>query len=148
MSKELKTRPLKVNSPYALGHNDLRQLRDVQVIVPDVPEPVKEVVSSPSDEVFRQIFAINPRTKLPQDDLAVFMSENTSPEIRDFIARNLMSDNGAQTDGAKYDGLNDDVIAEYTRGKDESVQDYKSRMYGVVLSDYKARQALKNDKPE
>ena len=53
--------PLETNMPDAFGYPDFRNLKDVMVI-PFEEEPVKEVVSTPTDEVFRQIYALNPNT--------------------------------------------------------------------------------------
>lgn len=73
------------------------------------------------------IFAIDERTKLPQGDLAVFMSENTSPEVKQFIQQNLLQDNNVQLPENGKD-LDDDTISALTRGSGESVSSYRDRV--------------------
>ena len=104
-----------------------------------LPEPITD-----AERLFMTIYSVNPRTHLPDGDIAMFMSSNTAPEIRDFIAKNLMQDYGAQVDGAKYDGIDDDTLAMYTRNQGESYQDYRDRMYGVVYRQYQDRKASKS----
>lgn len=77
--------------------------------------------------LFDSIFAIDERTKLPQGDIAVYMSENTSPEVRQFIQQNLLHENNAVLPENGKD-LDDDVIASLTRGKSESVSQYRDRV--------------------
>lgn len=77
--------------------------------------------------LFDSIFAIDERTKLPQGDIAVYMSENTSSEVRQFIQQNLLHENNVVLpENGK--GLDDDVIASLTRGKSESVSQYRDRV--------------------
>ena len=103
-----------------------------------VPEPITD-----AERLFMTIYSVNPRTHLPDGDIAMFMSDNTAPEIRDFISKNLMQDYGSLVDGAKYDGVDDDTLAMYTRNQGESLQDYRDRMYGVVYSQYLERKKVK-----
>lgn len=97
-----------------------------------------------TERLFMQIYSVNPRTHLPDGDIALFMGQNTAPEIRDYISKNLMQDNGSAIDGAKYDGVDDDTLAMYTRNQGESLQDYRDRMYDVVYRQYQERKASKD----
>lgn len=105
---------------------------------------VRQEQITDAERLFMQIYSVNPRTHLPDGDIALFMGENTAPEIRDYISKNLMQDYGSQTDGAKYDGIDDDTLAMYTRNQGESLQDYRDRMYGVVYRQYQERKASKD----
>ena len=71
--------PLKA-SYNAFGYPEYRHLKDIKVI-----RNVKEYASvdtiPQSEQLFNEIFTINPKTLLPDGDIAIFMSENTSPEI-------------------------------------------------------------------
>lgn len=104
-------------------------------------QEVKNVFPTSDESLFDFIFSVNPRTLLPDGDIAMFMNENTSPEVADFIRKNLMSDNGLSADGAKYDGIDDDTLAQYTRNQGESLSQYRDRMYGIVYGQYQQRKA-------
>lgn len=122
----------------ALGFPEYRALKG-RIFQEPIVEVKKSDVVPPQEELFNQIFSINPKTNLPDGDIAIFMSQNTSPEIKDFIQRNLMSPIDLENDGAKYDGLDDDTLAQYTRDANESVTDYRNRMYREVYSQYLER---------
>lgn len=107
-------------------------------------EEVRQEQITDAERLFMTIYSVNPRTLLPDGDIAMFMSDNTAPEIRDYISKNLMQDYGAQVDGAKYDGIDDDTLAIYTRNQGETLQDYRDRMYRVVHRQYQERKAFKD----
>lgn len=125
----------------AYGYPEYRACEKVLVDVYEEKEEEKPDQLPKSEQLFDLIFSVNPRTKLPDGDIAMFMNDNTSPEVREFIRQNLMSDNGLETDGAKYNGLDDDTIALYTRNQGESLSQYRDRMYGVVYGQYQQRKA-------
>lgn len=140
--KKIGERPLET-SIYndAYGYPEYRSCEKVLVDVYEEKEEEKPDQLPKSEQLFDLIFSVNPRTKLPDGDIAMFMNDNTSPEVREFIRQNLMSDNGLETDGAKYNGLDDDTIALYTRNQGESLSQYRDRMYGVVYGQYQQRKA-------
>lgn len=102
-----------------------------QFIDPD-PTPEPDIKETPLDVIFAQVFSVNPRTKLPDGDIAVFMNENTHPEVRDFIAKNLMNPNAFEADSSIVDGLTDDDIVRYSRKSGESNSDYARRLYDSI----------------
>jgi hypothetical protein len=126
------------------GFREYAALRNVDEI-PMSPLVRKPENSESNSQILDLIYSVNPRTKLPDGDIAMFMSENTSPEVAQFIKSNLMSPHDTGGDNGSYDGLDDDSIARYTRGANESVQDYKKRMYDVVVADYMQRKQQKNE---
>lgn len=117
----------------AFGFNMSRSLRDSEFV--DPKDEVKEKSFDPSMEksLFEQIFSIDPVTGLPQGDLAVFMSENTSPEVKRFIEMNLHQPYNVDGDTSGRQGLTDDDVAAYMRESNESVRDYAARMLGEVM---------------
>lgn len=124
------------------GFREYSALKDVEEIEDKSSRRKPENVESNS-QILDLIYAVNPRTKLPDGDIAMFMSENTSPEVAQFIKANLMNPIDTGSDNGAYDGLDDDTIARYTRNFNESVQDYKKRMYDVVVADYNQRKQQK-----
>lgn len=124
----------KVVSPY--GHPEYSMMKSVKTYrqIEDKPEVVHQ-----QGDLFDVVFSVNPRTKLPDGDLAMYMGDNVSPEVRDFIKQNLMKSFDSNETGGKYNGLDDDDIQLYTRGHDESIDMYRSRLYGIVKQQSAAR---------
>lgn len=93
--------------------------------------PIKKKDSlSSSDVILKDIFRINPATGLPEGDLAVFLSENTSPDVRDYVQRNLLNENpNIVADSSGLHGLDDDTIIELTRGANETSVSYSTRVF-------------------
>lgn len=83
-----------------------------------------------NDNVFRLIYAPDPLTGRPRSDLGVYLSENTSPVVRDFIERQLRTDFSGRVPKVP-EGLSDNDIAYLTKDSAETVDDYCSR-----VSDY------------
>lgn len=89
----------------------------------DLPESVK----SESDHVFDMIFAPDPVSGLPRNDIGVFLNDKTSPTVRDFIQSQLHQDlSGKRV--AVPDGISDDDIASLTRDSKETIEEYSSRV--------------------
>lgn len=140
------TKLLKVNDKSAFGYPEFKQIQNIHVY--SVPSKVNEggVVRSETDNLFDQIFSVDPRTLLPNGDIAIWMSQNTSPEIRNFISQNLMSPVPLDSDGAKYDGLTDDDVAMFTRNQGESIADYRSRLFSHLKSNVDAERKRLQEK--
>lgn len=132
------TKLLKVNDKSAFGYPEFKQIQNVHVY--DVPSISTDgdVVRSETENLFDHIFSVDPRTLLPNGDIAIWMSQNTSVEIRNFISQNLMSPVPLDSDGAKFDGLTDDDVATFTRNQGESIADYRSRLFNHLKSNVEA----------
>lgn len=124
----------KAISPF--GHPEYSMMKSVKTYhqIEDKPEVVHQ-----QGDLFDVIFSVNPRTKLPDGDLAMFMGDNVSSEVRDFISKNLMKPFDSTDSGGKYTGLNDDDVQLYTRGHDETIDMYRSRLYNAVCAQSAAR---------
>lgn len=64
----------------------------------NVPRTSFEKVSSPDKEkqaLLNSIYAPDDKSGAPQDSLAIFMSDKTSPEIVDFMKRTILRDYGS-----------------------------------------------------
>lgn len=120
----------------AYGYPEFWSLRDLEYL--DV-EHKQKVEGTPDNLqlMFDNIFAVDPRTGLPSCDVAVFMSENTSPEIKQFIAANLMREHIGEVDVHISDGIDDDVVAELTRGVTEGSAAYRGRVYKFLENERK-----------
>lgn len=99
---------------------------EVQVEKPDVNKSLLDL-----------IYGADPNTGLPVGDIAMYLSDKTNPQVRQFIELNLMHENsdGKSQLSIPQDVLNsmkktvtDDDIAYFSRGGDESREQYAVRM--------------------
>lgn len=78
-----------------------------------VPEPPVRgtfdlVENQQSDaHILSAIYSLDPVTKLPTGDIAMFVSDKTSPEVRMYIANMLMSDTSGNALPKLPDGLDE-----------------------------------------
>lgn len=91
-----------------------------------------EIKKDGSDSLLDVVYAPDEFTRLPQSDVAVYLSDKVDPMIREFVASNLMSPN------PKVDGVPDeysDICHDLVRGVNESVSDYAVRIRDIVSND-------------
>lgn len=112
----------------------------------DVAHVSKDVRRDPNEQLFDVVFAVNPVTRLPQGDIALFMSENTSPDIKRFIEMQLHKPMHLDPDvkAADLPNVSDDDIAYFTRNVNESIADYRQRVYQRIRSDYETAKSQEN----
>lgn len=122
----------------AKGYRDFEGVMSCDLSMAKHKSRVVEDLPLKGHELFDMIFSVNPLTGLPQGDLAMFMNENTSPEVRQYISQNLMSDNSAgvapTVKASDADSIPDDVIVELSRRDGESLGSYRDRMIDYVKS--------------
>lgn len=119
------------------GFNMFKSLETVDYPIIESQDSIDVVNVDPNQSLFDIVFAINPDTLLPDGDIAVFMSENTHPDVRRFIEMNLHHPTSLSGDSAgQFSDLDDDVILELTRGSSESISDYRSRLLDYVKSQH------------
>lgn len=73
------------------------------------------------------IYSLDPITHAPTGDIACYVSDKTSSDVKRFILENLMRDVSSDAMPA-VSGLSDDEILTYQRGRDESRDAYASRL--------------------
>lgn len=132
---------MRTNLPnnLAFGHTFYRQLQDLE-FEPCVDDKNEVETSSSTDELLNSIFAVDPVTMLPRGDVQVYMSDKVSPEIREFIRQNLMSPVKTSADiSAKFGTLSDDEIAFFSRNSQESLGDYRQRLFDYISETMKSR---------
>lgn len=78
------------------------------------------------------IYSIDERTKLPKGDIALFLSANTSPEIRQFISQNL---HGEMPETPALPADSDIDFTRYMREKGEDRSSYLTRLSEVIRED-------------
>lgn len=100
-------------------------------------KPVEKPVETPTDIMFKKIFATN-EDGFPTPSMNVYLSEKTSDDVRKFIEQNILVDqsqNHVITDEkvvAEFGKLKSDFIAEASRNRGESVEAYEKRLQEII----------------
>lgn len=94
---------------------------------PEVPVVEVTQEDSPNKNVLDEIFKVDPATGLPCNAQQVFLSPDTNPMIKDFIASVLKGTDKPQLDSTFKD-LSDDVVSELTINYGETRVDYINRV--------------------
>ena len=90
-----------------------------------LPEQLNKDNKSSDDVLIKYIYAEDPRTGLPRGDMQLFMSVDASPEVKDYIAKNLMQPTSQKPVDS---GLSVDEMNALSRHAGESRDSYISRM--------------------
>lgn len=116
------------------GFREFEDILDSDFPIENYNEVLPERDDS-NKSLFDLVFSVNPRTRLPDGDLAVYMSANTSPEVKRFIEMQLHNPSNTSGDVpfGDYGEISDDDIAFFTRSRNESVSDYRNRCYDRLL---------------
>lgn len=94
---------------------------------PEVPVVEVAQEDSPNKNVLDEIFKVDPATGLPCNAQQVFLSPDTNPLIKDFIASVLKGTDKPVLDSTFAD-LPDDVVSELTINYGETRVDYVNRV--------------------
>lgn len=92
-----------------------------------VPIKEKNIESdrmSAADVLIGDIFVIDPVTQYPKSDISMFLSSETSPEVKQFIQEQLQR----PLPVADSPGISDDDMSKYSRQGNESKSDYLNRI--------------------
>ena len=113
----------------------------------DVVDPEYVPSTSQLDEILKDIFSVDPDSGLPRGDLAYYLSPDGNPTVKAWLENNLLKPR-AKSVGTSIEGVTDDMLAEYSRGKDESVSDYAARLRSIYDSASAEIEKLKNPSNE
>lgn len=90
-----------------------------------VDDPAIDKQETNLDAVIDEIFSVDPATGFPRGDIAYYLSKDGNPTIKDWLERNLMRPRAVNTG---HVGMDEDMIEEFSRRPDESVEDYAARL--------------------
>lgn len=96
----------------------------------EVEDVVFDVVESDLDRVLKEIFSVDPRSGLPNGDIVYWLSNDGNTAVKDWLMNNLLKPR-ATSSGSSLEGVTDDLIAEMSRGRDESLDDYIVRLDAI-----------------
>lgn len=123
-----------------LGYSWLKGVNSIEYVTPvEKPRPKKEVPSA-SAAILDAIFCKDVYG-WPQSSLACYLSDKTADDVRAFIERNILvntGDGNLVTDEkyvAEFKNLSDEFIAQASRNRFESIEDYESRISKLVQED-------------
>ena len=102
----------------------------------DIECSLSEKKVDATDQLFDVVYAPDPWTRLPQSDIAVYLSDKVDPAIKEFVAANLLQPHSCP------DGVPDvqsELLFDLVRGDNESVADYALRVQSIIQSDNEVR---------
>ena len=123
-------------------------LKDIQYIIPEMVVTNEKEVETPADRVFNLIFATD-KYGWPNNSVEVMLSPKTSEEVRNFIQQNLLIQKHEQhlfNDQSvvnEFQKLSGEFVAQCSRNRYESVEDYEKRLNGLI-EDYKKEETFKS----
>lgn len=81
------------------------------------------------------VFTVDERSNAPVGDLQVLFSDKVSPEIREWVKSNLLTDASSMMSSSRFSSdLDDDTITALTRNQNESKYDYINRVTDFIKS--------------
>lgn len=121
-------------------YREFRGLAAVDDFVSPVPEVREKSERVQKDaEILAAIFSLDPLSGCPRGDIAQFMSEDTNPQIAQYIKTRLMQEQTPVGQAAVNSGLTDDDLLKLERKSGESVGDYVNRVNGFIVDDLRSR---------
>lgn len=97
-----------------------------------IPEDPYVEDNSEIARVLREIFAPDEKSGLPQGEIAYYLSPDGNPQIKEWLTNNLLKSRGFSV-GPSTDGVTDDMLAEFSRNPNESLDSYRERIYSLGL---------------
>ena len=94
------------------------------------PEPAPD--TSELKQVLDEIFSVDPVTGFPKGDIQYYLSSDGNPMVKQWLETHLLKPR--QSSGQSLQGLTDDMIVEFSRGKGESIEDYQARLTSLYDS--------------
>lgn len=108
-------------------------------------KPIESKVGSDTS-LLSAIYSLDPITNAPTGDIACYVSDKTSSDVKRYILENLMRDVSSDAMPA-VSGLSDDEILTYQRGRDESRDAYAFRLSEYARMNAKIVEDAKRNVP-
>lgn len=100
------------------------------IYVSPVVDPEYVPVDDDMQRILKEIFSVDETTGVPKGDLAYYLSPDGNPQIKQWLVSNLLQPR-AIVQGSSVEGVTDDMLAEYAKGRDESVEKYRDRLISI-----------------
>lgn len=106
------------------------------------PDPEYKPSESNLDDIIREIFSVDPVSGLPKGDIQYYLSKDGNPDVKRWIENNLLTPRVVSGQSTP-EGVTDDMIAEMSRQRDESVEAYSSRLQSIYAECQQSIEAAK-----
>ena len=92
-------------------------------------DPDYEMDETALKHVLDEIFAVDPVTGFPRGDIQYYLSASGNPQVKQWLETNILKPR--MSANSTMQGLSDDLIAEMSQRKNESLDDYTVRVRGI-----------------
>lgn len=100
------------------------------IYVSPVVDPEYVPIEDDMQRVLREIYTVDEVTGVPQGDLVYYLSPNGNPQVKEWLVNNLLKPRAA-AQGSSVEGVTDDMLAEFAKGRDESPTQYRDRLNSI-----------------
>ena len=111
------------------------------------PDPEYKPSESNLDDIIREIFSVDPISGFPKGDIQYYLSKDGNPDVKRWIENNLLTPRVARGKSTP-EGVTDDMIAEMSRQRDESVEAYSLRLQSIYAECQQSIEAVKQPNPD
>lgn len=127
-----------MNRSQLSNHSYYRAITCPIVNVSIAPAPV----SSDNSDITKVIYTYDKEQGVIHGDLAMYMSNDTRPELRQFIVNNLLG--RVESVGKIPNGLSDSDVENLSLRSDDTIDSYTSRVR-TYLDSIKPKEEIKSD---
>lgn len=92
-----------------------------------VVDPEYVPTDSEIDRILKEIYSVDESSGLPKGDLAYYLSPDGNPQVKGWLENNLLKPRAVAL-GSSVEGVTDDMLAEFSKGRDESAEAYSLRL--------------------
>lgn len=92
-------------------------------------DPEYELDETALKHVFDEIFAVDPVTGFPRGDIQYYLSASGNPQVKQWLENNILKPR--MSANSTMQGLSDDLIAEMSQRKSETIDEYSARIRGI-----------------
>ena len=100
------------------------------IFISPVTDPEYVPVEDDMQRILREIYSVDEFTGVPQGDLAYYLSPDGNPQVKEWLINNLLQPR-AIAQGSSVEGVTDDMLAEFAKGRDESPSQYRERLISI-----------------
>lgn len=100
------------------------------IYISPVTDPDFVPVEDDMLRILREIYSVDECTGVPKGDLAYYLSPDGNPQIKQWLVSNLLQPRAINR-GTSLDNVTDDMLAEFERGRDESIDVYRQRLSDI-----------------
>lgn len=120
---------------------------NIPIYVTPVVDPEYVPVEDDFQRILREIYSVDELTGLPKGDLAYYLSPDGNPQIKAWLEANLLKPRAVKQ-GTSIEGVTDDMLSEFVKGRDESADAYRERLIAIYNDSVAEIKKLKSENHE